>query len=141
MSCLPLTPQEFDAALTAASAGVLGTARAAAASARPFRCDDWRRSDTSMRRVRTGGRCRACDPSAGGPGREPGTAGCGRACRCAGDSDPQRESPGARRALQRYERERRSGNALMGSMVGGLDQLFTGSEGSCRGRPAKEWRW
>lgn len=38
---------------------------------------------------------------------------------------PARESVGARRALLRYERERRAGNALMGSMVDGLDQLFT----------------
>jgi ubiquinone biosynthesis UbiH/UbiF/VisC/COQ6 family hydroxylase len=40
---------------------------------------------------------------------------------------PARESVGARRALLRYERERRAGNALMGGMVDGLDQLFTRS--------------
>jgi 2-polyprenylphenol 6-hydroxylase len=38
---------------------------------------------------------------------------------------PARESVGALRALQRYERERRSGNALMGAMVDGFDHLFT----------------
>ncbi len=38
---------------------------------------------------------------------------------------PARESVGARRALLRYERERRAGNAVMGGMVDGLDQLFT----------------
>jgi 2-polyprenyl-6-methoxyphenol hydroxylase-like FAD-dependent oxidoreductase len=40
---------------------------------------------------------------------------------------PPRESVGARRALLRYQRERRSGNAVMGGMVDGLDRLFTGS--------------
>jgi ubiquinone biosynthesis UbiH/UbiF/VisC/COQ6 family hydroxylase len=40
---------------------------------------------------------------------------------------PARESVGARRALLRYERERRAGNAVMGGLVDGLDQLFTQS--------------
>lgn len=40
---------------------------------------------------------------------------------------PPRESPGALAALRRYERERRAGNALVGSVVDGLDRLFTGS--------------
>jgi ubiquinone biosynthesis UbiH/UbiF/VisC/COQ6 family hydroxylase len=42
---------------------------------------------------------------------------------------PARESVGAERALQRYARERRAGNALMGAMVDGLDTLFTGDAG------------
>jgi 2-polyprenyl-6-methoxyphenol hydroxylase-like FAD-dependent oxidoreductase len=37
---------------------------------------------------------------------------------------PARESVGARRAL-RYERQRLAGNALMGGMVDALDRLFT----------------
>ncbi|MDQ2641464.1 MAG: FAD-dependent monooxygenase [Pseudomonadota bacterium] len=40
---------------------------------------------------------------------------------------PPRESVGALRALRRYERERRAGNALVGEVVDGLDRLFTGS--------------
>lgn len=40
---------------------------------------------------------------------------------------PPRESVGALRALRRYERERRTGNALVGEVVDGLDRLFTGS--------------
>jgi 2-octaprenylphenol hydroxylase len=40
---------------------------------------------------------------------------------------PARESLGAERALQRYARQRRSGNAVTGAMMDGLDALFTGS--------------
>src|SRR5690606_21271932 len=40
---------------------------------------------------------------------------------------PPRESVGAMDALRRYERERRTGNALVGAGVDGLDRLFTGS--------------
>src|SRR5690606_35816635 len=38
-----------------------------------------------------------------------------------------RESVGALDALRRYERERRSGNALVGGVVDALDRLFTGA--------------
>jgi ubiquinone biosynthesis UbiH/UbiF/VisC/COQ6 family hydroxylase len=38
---------------------------------------------------------------------------------------PPRESVGALAALLRYQRERRTGNALVGGMVDGLDTLFT----------------
>jgi ubiquinone biosynthesis UbiH/UbiF/VisC/COQ6 family hydroxylase len=40
---------------------------------------------------------------------------------------PARESPGALRALQRYQRERRAGNALVAATVDALDLLFTGA--------------
>jgi 2-octaprenylphenol hydroxylase len=42
---------------------------------------------------------------------------------------PARESVGAANALQRYERERRAGNALMRAAVDGLDGLFTNAPG------------
>jgi 2-polyprenyl-6-methoxyphenol hydroxylase-like FAD-dependent oxidoreductase len=38
---------------------------------------------------------------------------------------PSRESPGALPALLRDQRQRRAGNALVGGLVDGLDQLFT----------------
>jgi 2-polyprenylphenol 6-hydroxylase len=43
---------------------------------------------------------------------------------------PPRESVAAARALHRYERERRSGNALMGAVVDGFDQAFTRQGGA-----------
>jgi 2-polyprenylphenol 6-hydroxylase len=46
---------------------------------------------------------------------------------------PAREAPWARTVLRRYERERRSGNALMGQVVDSLDGLFTGPRGMLRG--------
>lgn len=39
---------------------------------------------------------------------------------------PAGESAAALRALRRYERERRSGNALMGAMVDAFDRVFSG---------------
>ena len=50
---------------------------------------------------------------------------------------PAHEDVGARAALRRYERERRLGNALMATVVDGLDRLFTGAPG-VGGRLARE---
>ena len=50
---------------------------------------------------------------------------------------PAHEDVGARAALRRYERERRLGNALMATMVDGLDRLLTGAPG-IGGRLARE---
>ncbi len=50
---------------------------------------------------------------------------------------PARESPGALLPLQRYQRERRAGNALVAATVHSLDLLFTGA-GPLRAWVARE---
>jgi len=124
---LALAPEEFNAALTSASAGVLGpvelrSERVAFAlqrlEAQHYVID---------RCALVGDAAHVIHPLAG-QGVNQGLQDAA-ALAAALATRPGRESPGARRALQRYERERRSGNALMGRMVGGLDHLFTRQEG------------
>jgi len=125
---LALAPEQFNAALTAASAGVLG--RLALQSERvafPLQRLEAQRYVID-RCALVGDAAHVIHPLAG-QGVNQGLQDAA-ALASALATRPSRESPGARRALQRYERERRSGNAVMGTMVGGLDQLFTRKEGA-----------
>jgi 2-octaprenylphenol hydroxylase len=124
---LALAPADFEAELTAASAGVLGalrlTSRRAAFVLRRLAAQDYVR----QRAVLVGDAAHVIHPLAGqgvNQGLEDVIALAAALAR-----RPARESPGALAALLRYERERRAGNALVAATVDGLDLLFTGSGG------------
>lgn len=122
---MALAPEQFNEALTAASAGVLGNLALAG-----------ERADFPLRRLAAqryvaprvalvGDAAHVIHPLAGqgvNQGLEDAAALAAQLAR-----RPPRESVGALAALRRYERERRAGNALVGGVVDGLDRLFTTS--------------
>jgi 2-polyprenylphenol 6-hydroxylase len=123
---LGLSPEQFNAALTTASAGVLGRLELQGERmAFPLQRLEAQRYAID-RCALVGDAAHVIHPLAG-QGVNQGLQDA-VALAAALAARPGRESPGARRPLQRYARERRSGNALMGGMVGGLDQLFTRQE-------------
>lgn len=120
MAC---TPEQFSAALTDASAGVLGRMELQSERAGfPLRRLNAQRY-VAERCALVGDAAHVIHPLAG-QGVNQGLQDAA-ALAAALATRPARESVGARRALLRYERERRSGNAVMGTMVDGLDSLFT----------------
>lgn len=122
---LALTPDEFSAELTEASARVLGTlvldGERAAFPLRRLHAGRY----VSQRAALVGDAAHVIHPLAGQGVNQGFEDAAALAAALAGR--PPRESVGAMQALRRYERERRAGNALMGSVVDGLDRLFTGS--------------
>lgn len=132
MAC---TPQQFSAALTDASAGVLGHMELQSERAGfPLRRLNAHRY-VAERCALVGDAAHVIHPLAG-QGVNQGLQDAA-ALAAALATRPARESVGARRALLRYERERRSGNAVMGTMVDGLDSLFT-QGGDLRAWAARE---
>jgi 2-polyprenylphenol 6-hydroxylase len=122
MTC---TPGEFNAALTQASAGVMGRIELQGGRAVfPLRSLKATRYVVD-RCALVGDAAHVIHPLAG-QGVNQGLQDA-IALAAALAARPAKESVGARRALLHYERERRAGNALMGGMVDGLDWLFTRS--------------
>jgi 2-octaprenyl-3-methyl-6-methoxy-1,4-benzoquinol hydroxylase len=122
---LAMPADQFNNALTEASAGVLGMLRLASARAAfPLRRFTARRF-ASPRCVLVGDAAHVIHPLAGQGVNE----GLQDALALTDEiaARPARESVGAARALQRYARARRSGNAVTAAMVDALDRLFTGS--------------
>ncbi len=123
---LTCAPEQFNAALTDASAGVVGRVELQGQRAAfPLRSLKAARYVTE-RCALVGDAAHVIHPLAGqgvNQGLQDAVALAGALA-----ARPARESVGARRALLHYQRERRAGNALMGGMVDGLDRLFTGGE-------------
>lgn len=122
---LALSPADFGAALTAASAGVLGaielTGERAAFPLRRLAADRY----VAPRVALVGDAAHVIHPLAGQGVNQGLEDAAVLAAQLA--QRPSRESVGALAALRRYERERRAGNALVGGLVDGLDRLFTGA--------------
>ncbi|HXC57717.1 MAG TPA: FAD-dependent monooxygenase [Steroidobacteraceae bacterium] len=122
---LAMPADQFNNALTEASAGVLGVLRVAGARAafplRRFTAERF----ASHRCVLVGDAAHVIHPLAGQGVNEGLQDAVALADVLA--ARPARESVGAAQALQRYARARRSGNVLTAAMVDGLDTLFTGS--------------
>lgn len=122
---LALTVDDFNAELTAASAGVLGDLHLSGERAAfPLRRLHAARY-VAPRAALVGDAAHVIHPLAGqgvNQGFEDAAALAGFLA-----ERPPRESVGAMDALRRYERERRAGNALVAGTVDGLDRLFTGS--------------
>ena len=128
---LALDERNFGAALTEASAGVLGKLELVSARAAfPLRRLSARRY-AGKRCVLVGDAAHVIHPLAG-QGVNEGLQDA-EALAAALAERPSRESVGGARALQRYARERRSGNALMGTLVHGLNNLFTDAPGPVSG--------
>jgi 2-octaprenyl-3-methyl-6-methoxy-1,4-benzoquinol hydroxylase len=122
---LAMDENQFNAALSAASAQVLGTLRLASARAAfPLRSFVAQRF-AAARCALVGDAAHVIHPLAGQGVNEGLQDALALAEALA--ARPARESVGAARALQRYARARRAGNAVMAAMVDGLDRLFTGS--------------
>ena len=122
---LAMPADQFNDALTAASAGVLGTLRLASARAAfPLRRLAAERF-AGTRCVLVGDAAHVIHPLAG-QGVNEGLQDA-QALVEALAGRPARESVGAAQALLRYARARRSGSAVTAAMVDGLDRLFTGS--------------
>jgi ubiquinone biosynthesis UbiH/UbiF/VisC/COQ6 family hydroxylase len=120
---MDLSPEQFNAALTAASAGVLGELTLASERAmfplRRLAANQYVRPRIAL----VGDAAHVIHPLAGqgvNQGLEDAAA-----LAAALAARPPRESVGALNALLRYQRERRAGNALVGGVVDGLDRLFT----------------
>jgi ubiquinone biosynthesis UbiH/UbiF/VisC/COQ6 family hydroxylase len=122
---LAMAPQEFAAALTAASAGVLGqielVGERAAFPLRRLAAERY----VAQRLALVGDEAHVIHPLAGQGVNQGLEDAAVLAAQLA--ARPARESVGALAALRRYERERRAGNALVGGVVDGLDRLFTGA--------------
>jgi 2-polyprenylphenol 6-hydroxylase len=122
---LALTPDEFAAELTAASAHVLGTLRLtsqrAAFPLRRLTAQEYVR----QRVVLVGDAAHVIHPLAGQGVNQAFEDVMALAEALA--RRPARESPGAMAALMRFQRERRAGNALVAATVDSLDLLFTGA--------------
>lgn len=124
---MALPAESFAAALTEASAGVLG--RLALTSARAvFPLKRVTAETYALARCALVGDAAHVIHPLAGQGVNQGLQDA-VALAEALEARPPRESVGATAALQRYARQRRGGNALMGTMVDGLDRLFTGSPG------------
>jgi ubiquinone biosynthesis UbiH/UbiF/VisC/COQ6 family hydroxylase len=122
---MALPAEQFNSALTAASAGVLGAlALASERAAFPLQRLMAHRY-VAPRVALVGDAAHVIHPLAGqgvNQGLEDAASLAAHLAR-----RPARESAGALAALRRYERERRAGNALVGGVVDGLDRVFTGS--------------
>jgi hypothetical protein len=118
-------PEAFNAALTEASAGVLGQLALVGERADfPLRRLSAQRY-VAPRVALVGDAAHVIHPLAGqgvNQGFEDAACLAAQLAR-----RPPRESIGALVALRRYERERRAGNALVGGVVDSLDRLFTTS--------------
>jgi ubiquinone biosynthesis UbiH/UbiF/VisC/COQ6 family hydroxylase len=124
---LALGPSEFNAALTSASAGVLGElvlgSERAAFPLRRLAAGRYVRPRVAL----VGDAAHVIHPLAGQGVNQGLEDAASLAAHLA--ARPPRESPGALPALLRYQRQRRAGNALVGGLVDGLDQLFTRPSG------------
>jgi len=120
---MDLPPEQFSAALTAASAGVLGALSLASERAmfplRRLAANQYVRPRIAL----VGDAAHVIHPLAG-QGVNQGVEDAA-ALAAALAARPPRESVGALPALLRYQRERRAGNALVDGVVDGLDRLFT----------------
>lgn len=120
---LALTPAQFDAELTSASAGVLGELQLAGERAafplRRLAAGRYVRPRVAL----VGDAAHVIHPLAGQGVNQGLQDAVSLAAHLAARSP--RESPGALAALLRYERERRAGNALAGGLVDALDRVFT----------------
>jgi len=122
---MALAPHEFEAALTDASAGVLGrlqlTSRRAAFPLRRLAAREY----VQQRVALVGDAAHVIHPLAGQGVNQGLEDAIVLADALAGR--PVRESPGALAALLRYQRQRLTGNALVAATVDSLDLLFTGA--------------
>lgn len=120
---LAMDPAPFNAALTSASAGVLGelalSSERAAFPLRRLAASRYVRPRVAL----VGDAAHVIHPLAGQGVNQGLEDAASLAAHLA--ARPPRESPGALPALLRYQRERRAGNALVGGLVDGLDSLFT----------------
>jgi 2-octaprenylphenol hydroxylase len=120
---LALPAQQFNAELTAASAKVLGeltlTSERAAFPLQRLSASRYVRPRIAL----VGDAAHVIHPLAG-QGVNQGLEDAAALAQSLA-SRPPRESVGALAALLRYQRERRTGNALVGGVVDGLDRLFT----------------
>lgn len=122
---LAMPAPQFEAELTAASAGVLGalvlTGERAAFPLRRLHATRY----VAPRAALVGDAAHVIHPLAG-QGVNQGFEDAATLAQLLAQRPP-RESVGAMTALRRYERERRAGNTLVGGVVDGLDRLFTGA--------------
>lgn len=122
---LAMAPDAFNAELTAASAQVLGALTLAGERAAfPLRRLQVARY-VAPRAALVGDAAHVIHPLAGQGVNQGFEDAVALAAALAGRAS--RESVGALDALRHYERERRSGNALVGGVVDALDRLFTGA--------------
>ncbi len=124
---LAMPPEQFEAELTTASAGVLGELNLASERAAfPLRRLAASRY-VKPRVALVGDAAHVIHPLAGQGVNQGLEDAASLAAQLA--ARPPRESPGALPALLRYQRQRRAGNALVGGLVDGLDRLFTRQPG------------
>lgn len=123
---LAMQPQDFEDALTEATAGVLGklrlTSQRAAFALRRLAAKQY----VQQRVALVGDAAHVIHPLAG-QGVNQGLEDVVALTEALAQR-PARESPGALQALQRFQRERRAGNALVAATVDSLDLLFTGAD-------------